>query len=217
MYTIFIIIFICFLIGLWLVRIFWLNIKAYYYTIVNRFTSPRTLPLYDPDGLNFKILRLRNIEQVDKTKIINNMLHFKVAHIYLIHGTFVGSDPFDFVKYLERFDNPFIEQIGSKLQSFGLKQSEKWFDDIGNFTDEYRKILYSDLGKQFSISNFYWSSSNHHYARVEAAVDLFFDIENLIKKKNSMGKGSSFWGIVMQDNFLRSSHNFWQILFQWNC
>ena len=93
-----------------------------------------------------------------------------VKSVYLLHGTFVGEDPFHVAALLERsFPNlrpEVIRRIRKKIKQ-GQNLMAK---DLGNFVDEHIALFESILACQ--IFNFSWSSANHHYARLEGCLNL---------------------------------------------
>ena len=100
----------------------------------------------------------------------------EITNIYLIHGTFMGDDPFDIFRLSENLV-PFVpKKIKKKVTSFlkrRLKNNrERLFNDLADFTDEYTKLLDESLGSEIEITNYNWNSANHHLGRIKGALGL---------------------------------------------
>lgn len=94
----------------------------------------------------------------------------RVRQVMLLHGTFVGSDPASVLPTLRRF---FPGKAESGLRGNRIK---KWVDkfarDNGNFLPSYVELLEQALAAGIPCHLFYWSSGNHHAARLEGALRL---------------------------------------------
>lgn len=124
---------------------------------------------------NFRFIPFQDVENLLEhpeldSRISATFSEYQVKSIYLVHGTFVGEDPFHIAALLERsFPNlnpTLIEGIKQKI-----KQGQNLLaKDVGNFVDDH----VTDFQSRFSsnIFNFSWSSANHHFARVEGCVNL---------------------------------------------
>ena len=120
-----------------------------------------------------------------------------VGAVVLVHGTFVGNDPWGLAAML----------VGHKRRSY-----EKWCQwqknvadrvvkDRGNFPSQYVSRLANDLGspRSFSVSRFLWSGINNHAGRAFAAVDLhrYLGNLNLPRDKRIILCGHSHGGNVL--------------------
>lgn len=96
----------------------------------------------------------------------------EVSSIYLVHGTFVGEDPFQIFDLIgHAFPRLSVELINKfKLTT---KQTQNLFaKDLGNFTEEHIKYIDIMTAHKFRLHNFIWSSGNNHLARVKGALRL---------------------------------------------
>lgn len=121
----------------------------------------------------------RQIKEESEEVLKSSLDKFKdagVSSIYLLHGTFVGPDPFDIYSFLEK-TYPKIQNQAYQVVKDQLTKGQNLISkDNGNFTDEHISLInqYSDL----KCFNFSWSSGNHHYARLKGALKL---LEHLCK------------------------------------
>jgi hypothetical protein len=105
-----------------------------------------------------------------------------ISKIYLIHGTWMGDDPFGIFNCWEKLF-PFIplrikllveNLIKAKLNT----QKEKFFGDRGQFTTHYGQFLEDSLGGSIKVKLFTWNSANHHLGRIKGALKLLEDLSN---------------------------------------
>ena len=104
----------------------------------------------------------------------------KVGHVFLVHGTFAGDDPFDLVSMVGKTIPGMSEMIQKTIRGFVHKRQRAFFREMGNFTNEYIGILEDAWGSEIEIVPFVWSSANHHLARVKGAIDLISKIANTL-------------------------------------
>jgi hypothetical protein len=99
-----------------------------------------------------------------------------VRVIYLVHGTFTGTDALDLAC-----------TIGHLASSIGVwaRRNQKalvdaLFGDLGNFTSGYAAQLEAALagasGEVIPVRLFHWSSQNHHVGRADAALRLLDEL-----------------------------------------
>lgn len=99
-----------------------------------------------------------------------------VKSVYLLHGTFVGEDPFHIGGLLERSFPNIKPEVIQKIRK-KIKQGQNLMArDLGNFVDEHVAFFQSTLPCQ--VHNFSWSSANNHYARLEGCMDLIDHLAN---------------------------------------
>ncbi len=128
-----------------------------------------------PANASYEFLDAKEDKSVFKsynTPLTETLQRHDVSSIYLIHGTFVGNDPFQIIDLLgEAFP-----KLGTKLISTikeRTKQTQNIFaKDLGNFTDEHVDYIRTMTGNRFNVHNITWSSGNNHLARVKGAIDL---------------------------------------------
>jgi len=95
-----------------------------------------------------------------------------VGAIFLVHGTFAGTDGLGLVTALGRF-------IPGVARAFhGLMKSivDGLAGENGNYTPEYGRLLENSLchggAERIPVRLFNWSSENHHLGRADGAVRL---------------------------------------------
>ena len=105
-----------------------------------------------------------------------------VRHVYLVHGTFAGTDGMGLIGELERF----VPRRGRILRKQLKRMIDSVADDAGNFTREYAGQLEEGLGRdatpEIQVHRFRWSSENHHLSRADAAVRL---IDQLVSRADA--------------------------------
>lgn len=108
-------------------------------------------------------------------------LEAHVKTIYLVHGTFVGEDPFHIIGLIDRILPLRFRQVSKSIR-FVTKQGQDFFTrDKGNFTRKHINFLNSQL-KNIKTHLFTWSSGNHHFARIIGMAQLVKDISLRHKK-----------------------------------
>ncbi|MDP7319270.1 MAG: hypothetical protein QF441_01615 [Bacteriovoracaceae bacterium] len=104
------------------------------------------------------------------------------SHIYLVHGTFVGDDPFHILGILRKA----FPKLSENYLNFIRKQTKFGQNliarDLGNFIKQHIDLLEELTQNKSFIHNFTWSSGNHHYARAKAMFRLMRDIATRAKK-----------------------------------
>jgi len=95
--------------------------------------------------------------------------HYKA--LFLVHGTFVGDDPFHLAQLLSSAYPSMSPSINDKLKNFGKKTSDIFLGDFGNFSNEHLDLMYS-YKSTLDLNLFNWSSGNNHLARIHGAMEL---------------------------------------------
>lgn len=124
-------------------------------------------------------------DQVADIEVGATLLRLRVRRVLLVHGTFVGSDPFGVAAQLDEFTEsvspkwrPVVKTIameswGRVLRAINQQFGDKVLGETGSFREDYlndfRGLLQTDA---INVSRFDWSSGNDHVARAEAAVQL---------------------------------------------
>lgn len=116
----------------------------------------------------------------------------RVKHWFLVHGTFVGSDPFGIAQQLDDLTESVppmwrpalkalaMESWGRVVRSISQKFGDRVLGETGSFRDDYLDDLRLLLGNdETQIARFDWSSGNDHVARTEAAIALFLKLTDL--------------------------------------
>lgn len=107
-----------------------------------------------------------------------------VGVVFFIHGTFVGSDPFDLSRLLERGLPRLNKLVVKKIIDQYNRRKDFFIGDKGIFSDEYVALFEAALEEKVLCRRYTWSSGNHHYARLTATLGL---IEQLSSLKQSQG------------------------------
>lgn len=102
-----------------------------------------------------------------------------VVAIYLIHGTFVGTDALGLIEDLSRF----APQAAAPLRRLVKRTMDGLYREAGNYTEEYARLFESSLcgnsGSSIPVRLFNWTSENHHLGRARAAVRLIDELSRL--------------------------------------
>ncbi len=128
-------------------------------------------------------------------------LHSKlrVSRVILVHGTFVGNDPFAISETMTAVGGN-IPALSGVLQKMADSLLQKMPDftasatkDIGNYTQGFRAEFQRLVGSDPTIELLSpaWSSQNHHFARADLAVQL---LHQLIQRPVPAMQRVLLWG-----------------------
>lgn len=113
-----------------------------------------------------------------------------VTAIYLIHGTFVGTDALGLIEDLSRF----APQTAAPLRRLVKSTMDGLYREAGNYTADYARLFESSLrgesGPPILVRLFNWTSENHHLGRARAAVRL---IDQLCRLPVATGQRVQLW------------------------
>ncbi|MBC7819339.1 MAG: hypothetical protein IAG10_20835 [Planctomycetaceae bacterium] len=131
-------------------------------------------------------------DQVANVDVGEILLRLRVRRVLLVHGTFVGNDPFGLAAKLDEMTDsappllrPLVKTIameawGRVLRGINQKLGDRVMGETGSFRDDYlndfRALLRTD---EIKVERFDWSSGNDHFTRAEAAVRLFNRLTDL--------------------------------------
>ena len=111
---------------------------------------------------------------------------FKVREVVLVHGTFMGNDPFAIAEIInaiagDGWVGKTLRSIANKISASTKSMADKIAKDVGNYTKEYRGRFQELVGTdpQIKILEPTWSSQNHHFARTDLAVRLLVHLHGL--------------------------------------
>jgi hypothetical protein len=102
----------------------------------------------------------------------------EVRTIYLLHGTFVGTDALGLIRGIARAW-PDVADVLYRAQKHAL---DMFAGDAGNFTPQYAADLEQALNRgldshsRIPVRLFHWSGENHHVGRADGAVRLIDDL-----------------------------------------
>ncbi|MEL7372469.1 MAG: hypothetical protein AAFN74_26330 [Myxococcota bacterium] len=108
-----------------------------------------------------------------------------VRRIVLVHGTFMGNDPFALVQQLNTLLAQLNPKLGQALLTLTKQQLNRLVKDSGNFSPQYAQLAKAALGEKIPCELFVWSSANHHVARLRAARDLILDLDKNLREYSS--------------------------------
>ena len=131
-------------------------------------------------------------EQVTAVEVGETLRRLRVRHWLLVHGTFVGNDPFGLAAKLDEMTEsvtpllrPLVKKLameswGRVLRGINQRFGDKVMGETGSYRDDYlddvRSLLRTD---EINVERFDWSSGNDHFARAEGAVKLFNRLSEL--------------------------------------
>lgn len=145
---------------------------------------------YIPKGSTFEFIEAKEVDpdqvliELEKINLMGRIENDQIQHVYLVHGTFVGDDPWNIFEIIKIIFPKINEKLISKLKSL-TKISQDYFSaDLGNFSSRHEAILNKTL-PHTKITNFAWSSANHHCARVIGCFEL---IDQIVKNNNQRDK-----------------------------
>lgn len=114
----------------------------------------------------------------------------RVAAIYLVHGTFVGNDPWGSHATL----NTFAPRYAGWWRRHTKRLIDRIMDDTANYTRAYAEMLQRSLHTEgepaIPVRRFIWSGENNHIGRAAAAVAL---IDRLAAGNFTPGQRVLFW------------------------
>lgn len=111
----------------------------------------------------------------------------KLVAIYLVHGTFVGTDTLGLARTLDRLSTTVAHQF---------RRSHKRLADLilrerSNYSPSYATLMEKSLGGQIPVRLFHWTGENHHLGRADGAIRL---IDDLTTRKLPPGSRVLLWG-----------------------
>ncbi|HRA88611.1 MAG TPA: hypothetical protein PK992_11080, partial [Planctomycetaceae bacterium] len=108
----------------------------------------------------------------------------KIGRVVVVHGTFMGDDPFGIADTLKAVAEsaPLLAGQFNRVAELSLEKTQPFAlgltGDIGNYTDAYRVRFQELVGHDPRVELFSptWSGQNHHLARADLAVRLFHQL-----------------------------------------
>ncbi|RYZ55599.1 MAG: hypothetical protein EOP07_13930 [Proteobacteria bacterium] len=95
-----------------------------------------------------------------------------VKEIILLHGTFVGSDPMNVVSSIKSVFPKLSPQFEESMSRRMKGVIDIIAQDNGNFIPAYVDLLHEALDAKIPVKLQFWSSANHHIARLDGAIRL---------------------------------------------
>jgi hypothetical protein len=123
----------------------------------------------------------------------------KVGRVILVHGTFMGDDPFGVVETLKSFakEVPALAAVLSGAADSVARHTRPFLAhlarDLGNYTPAFRDRFQNLVGDdpRVELMDPTWSSENHHLARADLAVRL---LDQLLQRPLIAGQKTLLWG-----------------------
>ncbi len=125
-------------------------------------------------------------DQVADVDVGETLRRLRVRHVILVHGTFVGDDPFGLAQKLDELTEAVppmlrpvvkavaLESWGRVLRGINQKFGDRVLGETCSFREDYLDDFRALLKTaEPAVERFDWSSGNEHLARAEAAVRLF--------------------------------------------
>ena len=102
-----------------------------------------------------------------------------VAAVYLVHGTFVGSDALGVLAELARV----FPSAGNAVRRVIKRIVDKVAGEAGNYTPDFAQCFQQSMHQkgepEIPVRLFHWSSENHHIGRADGAVRLIAELGSL--------------------------------------
>jgi len=114
-----------------------------------------------------------------------------VGAIYLVHGTFAGTDALGLFGALGRV----LPGAAKVLRNLAKAIVDGVAGETGNYTAEYARLFENALchggAPRIPVKLFHWSSENHHLGRADAAIRL---LDELHAQELPAGQRVILWG-----------------------
>ncbi len=102
-----------------------------------------------------------------------------VGYVYLVHGTFVGTDALGVLAEMGRM----FPAAGKAVRGLIKQVVDKVAGEVGNYTPEYARCFEEAMCRDgqppIPVRLFHWSSENHHIGRADGAVRLIDELATL--------------------------------------
>ena len=114
-----------------------------------------------------------------------------VSVVYLVHGTFVGSDALGLIAELARL----FPSAAKAVRHAAKRLVNRLAQDAGNYSEEYARLFESSINRpgatRIPVRLFNWSSENHHIGRADGAVRLIDELDTV---RRDQGGRILLWG-----------------------
>ncbi len=119
-------------------------------------------------------------QPTDESSVMHNLgsalRSRQVQAVYLVHGTFAGTDSLGLIRELERL----LPSVGTELRRRQKSIFDAVMGDVGNYSDEFADQLSSSINQHqpssIPVRRFHWTGENLHLARATAAVRLLAEL-----------------------------------------
>ena len=149
-----------------------------------------------------------------------------VSKVLLVHGTFMGNDPFGIADVLKSLAEsmPILSNQIENLANAVLRHTRPLMaglaDDIGNYTAEFCDLFRQLAGPdpQVELLHPTWTGQNHHVARADLAVRILDWLLNQSLNPDDQillwGHSHAGNGFALVSNLLANDHESVQTFFQ---
>ena len=159
---------------------------------------------YPTDPVVTPVLRTLGSDDALETDFSKLHTALKIGRIVLVHGTFMGNDPFGIAEILKSVaeSSPLLAGQLTWLAGMSLEKTRPFTTsvtgDVGNYPESFRKRFQELVGDdpQIELLNPAWSGQNHHLARADLAVRLLHQllVRPLLPDQNVLYWGHSHAG-----------------------
>ena len=137
-----------------------------------------TVPAIEP------IQRMLNVDDAGDTDFSKLHTALKTGRVIIVHGTFMGDDPFGFADTLKSIADsvPLLKGQLNRLAEVSLEKTRPFTTsmtgDVGNYNETYRERFQELVGDdpQVELLSPTWTGQNHHLARADLAVRLLHQL-----------------------------------------
>lgn len=150
-------------------------IFGYYYRSKKKLHLARDYQKSIPEDVSYEYVFK---EQIKEKKNFNHSALKKIDAIYFVHGTFVGSDPFQIYAMLEKLLPVKDSVLYDKMKQASKNSHDFINKDFGNFSSKHIEFLRQNYNLPCQLYNFIWSSGNDHYSRVIGMLELVQTLAN---------------------------------------
>lgn len=157
-----------------------------------------TTPAIEP------ILKILTVDDAAETDFSKLHTALQIGRVILVHGTFMGDDPFGVAETLKSVAEsvPLLAGQLNRMAEASLEKTRPFTmsvtGDIGNYTEPYRERFQELVGDdpQVELLNPTWTGQNHHLARADLAVRLLHQllVRPLLPDQNVLLWGHSHAG-----------------------
>lgn len=95
-----------------------------------------------------------------------------VSHVYFVHGTFAGDDPFGVIPALQKIFPRMKAGVSSAIKLRLKRSFDRLHRDSGNYLLDYVSLFKEASACRAQCQLFVWSSGNHHAARLRGALSM---------------------------------------------
>ncbi len=121
-----------------------------------------------------------------------------VAAVYLVHGTFVGTDLAGGLMGLERLSPGLAGGLGRARKSITDVLTGDGGNYVSRFAEDFEDAISRSAGRRIPVERFVWSGQNNHIARADGAVRLLNELArfaaSLPAERLEAGPRVQLWG-----------------------